>query len=655
MNKVLIHLALPILGLWMCAFFFACVGCGSAFLKLLGMEETDWGLSSGLGLSLLISIGSLLNLLHAITRASFALCVIFGSTLFGYFLFRNRNLAAIGTFAKNLRNNSKPRLAWLLLGFICLLIAGRLVGQLRPSQVDLNDDRQAYLAFPAKMLATGSYAADPFSERRITSSLGGYTFLSTYPLVVGDVRSIAMMDQGIGLLILVAAMASIALLLRVPLLYTLLLIACVVATPIYRHNATAALIGAGLLASLVVALLTPALSNISSPRHFLVAGIMIGALCSLKSTFIPPAFLIYGSFCVFDMAGSGGIAKKNLFGYAGTFLVAVTCLLPWCIATRQTCGTALYPLLGRGFDAASYGRIPVARGGMTHVLVGRLALELSLLFIALCSVLVVFGLKDRRSSVISATLGGAAAATFVIAHSAFPTSFWRYTVPFALVALWIAGAILLSDLKQEHIDQLWKPRKVVCAAALMLMTLLLARGGGRDWSDLRYHGIKNYWTDLRTTLSNQPLLDSRRSDESTAMQNVIPVGAPILAHLDNNFAFDFSRNPVLICDSPGMSGPPPGPPVGDGPEAWALYFKSNAIRYVAFSRASAARGLSPGAFGNQQNDKNSPLYDPMANIGGEVVLKVNRDLLTLSDTRKRLYDNGNEVVIDLDAPLNFVN
>jgi hypothetical protein len=639
-------MALPILGLWACAIFCACVGYGGAFLKLLAVEDIDWGLASGLGLSLLIALGGLLNLLHAITKLSLTISILPGVIVFASFIWWGRDLSVVARLLRSIRANTYPTLTWALVAFIGLLMTVRLVGEIRPSSVDINDDRTAYLAFPAKMLATGSYAPDPFSGRRITSSLGGYVFLATFPLVVGDLRSIAIMDQGLGLLILVASVASAARLLRVPFLYTLVLLACIVATPIYRHNATAALVGAGLFGTLLLALLSPSLGPAASYRRVLSAGFIIGALCALKSTFVPAAFLIYGFFALFDLILPDGLRWRNIAGHAAAILVAVITIGPWCLELKCTSGTALYPVLGRGFDISAYSRSPAMPQGMTHFGMLRLAFAVLVLLGALLWILVSFGSRDKRAQVIGAALVGSAFAAAFIAYGAYISSFWRYTVPFALVSVWFSAVLLLSS-EQGEPDRPGRRRRVLCSIVLILMSLPLAKGGRRDWSALCYHGIMSYWNDLKTTISNTPLLNQQQRFGSHALQSAVPEGATILAHVDNNFAFDFSRNTVFICDTPGSAGPPPGPPISEGAEAWAHYLTSNSIRYIAFSRASAAHGLIGRASPDYENHPNSPLYDPKDVFGGRLAQEVDRDFLILSDSHKRIFDDGHDIVIEL--------
>lgn len=638
------------LGLWTCAIFLACLGYGKAFLKILRTSGSNWGLESASGLSLLVLAGGVLNLAHSISRVSLILLIIPGVLLFIWLAWSSQDFSAISRFTKSVRVDRYPIVLWSLLGFIILLTAVRVVGQLRPAFVDLNDDRQAYLAFPAKIIETGSYAGDPFSERRITSSLGGFPFLAALPLVTGDLRSVAVMDQGIGLLILVACMASAARAMRVPLTYALILIACIVATPIYRHNATAALIGSGLVAGVLLALFTPSFEEDAGYRRSIVAGLILGALCTLKSTFIPAMVFIYGIGAVAEIFGGTRLGIRYFTRHAVTTISAVLVVLPWSIATKQTCGTFLYPLLGHGYDFSAYNRVPVVHYGMTHYALVRLVFAVIPLLIAAAAVLASFGIKNSFSRVVTAGLLGSVIAAAFVAHSAFTSSFWRYTVPFAIVSLWLAAALLLSK-SQDESSSSGSLRRIVCAAALIAISLPLARGGSQDWSDLRYHGIKSYWTDLMSTLRNQPLLTQSQREQLAALQTAVPPGAPLLAHVENNFGFDFARNPVPIFDTPGLAGPQPGPPIGEGPDAWASYLTSHSVRYIAFGRASAARGLVPDAFSDAEDKPDSPLYDPMAKAGGRISLQADRDFLTLSETHKLLFDDGRDVVIDLDQPI----
>ena len=67
----------------------------------------------------------------------------------------------------------------LLAAFVFLI---RLSASVHTAYYQHGDDYNFYLAAPVKMAALHQYAPDPFSERRVMSSLGGNYFLQTLVL-----------------------------------------------------------------------------------------------------------------------------------------------------------------------------------------------------------------------------------------------------------------------------------------------------------------------------------------------------------------------------------------------------------------------------------------------------------------------------------------
>ena len=56
----------------------------------------------------------------------------------------------------------------------------------------------------------------------------------------------------------------------------------------------------------------------------------------------------------------------------------------------------------------------------------------------------------------------------------------------------------------------------------------------------------------------------------------------MLVTLDHTYRFDMRRNRIYNYDHPGVMGPRGGPPAFQGAEAFAKYFQSLGIRYIAY-------------------------------------------------------------------------
>ena len=64
-----------------------------------------------------------------------------------------------------------------------------------------HDDFHAYFVFPNKMIQSGSIGPDPYSERRMTSSLGGQYFLDAFVLAALSEENLHLIDPGLGIVL----------------------------------------------------------------------------------------------------------------------------------------------------------------------------------------------------------------------------------------------------------------------------------------------------------------------------------------------------------------------------------------------------------------------------------------------------------------------
>jgi hypothetical protein len=130
------------------------------------------------------------------------------------------------------------------------------------------------------------------------------------------------------------------------------------------------------------------------------------------------------------------------------------------------------------------------------------------------------------------------------------------------------------------------------------------------------------------------------------MLQAVPDGAVLLARLQFPFVLDFTRHTIFVANYPGGSSPPPGMPF-EGPEALARYLCGQGVRYVAYSYQSEANfrrrdfehRLEPGTF-------------PWTRTQARHTLAFQESLVELGRTRRRVFDNGREFVLDLGVSAN---
>src|SRR5690606_16238225 len=97
------------------------------------------------------------------------------------------------------RTETKGTIWFRIAGIIVVLLAVFVVlGSAAWGRFNPHDDCHAYLVFPVKMLDTGSMGADPFSERRLVSGLGGQSLLHAVFLSGARMEYLQVLDPGLG-------------------------------------------------------------------------------------------------------------------------------------------------------------------------------------------------------------------------------------------------------------------------------------------------------------------------------------------------------------------------------------------------------------------------------------------------------------------------
>src|SRR5579883_1453764 len=187
---------------WGLVILLSLIGWGIAVNRVLfPRDDFDWGLQGAWGVSLCVALGGLLNLAKLTSRASILLIVAFGVVVFLVGRLGARRLGQLAVVAMDLYRKDRllaigAILALLVLGLqYSASVRGQVVsGSLSVTDFNPHDDFHAYLVFPEKMIQTGSLGPDPYSERRITSGLGGQYFLDTLVLAALSDENVHLID-----------------------------------------------------------------------------------------------------------------------------------------------------------------------------------------------------------------------------------------------------------------------------------------------------------------------------------------------------------------------------------------------------------------------------------------------------------------------------
>lgn len=628
---------------WGICLIFSLVGWGAAINRVLFPKHpVDWGQRAAWGLAFSICLGGVLNWTESISRTAILLFVGLGTVLYVVVLYRQRAIFPRCLFP-DMQSLQKDRLfavGFLLICFLSVVrYAGSVAGPQRASSVwpifNKHDDFHAYFVFSNKMLQTGSLGPDPFSERRMTSSLGGQWFLDCFVLSVLSERNLHLVDQGLGLWIVLGLLWGFFREIGTSPKIAILILLFVLLIPPPAMNISTLVVGLALFLSLFRTLAWRELGCNHFGVSALIIALIAAALCASKSTLVPACGAILALSYFFHIAGSS-LRREAATEFALATLLVVLFLLPWMISMYESSGTFLYPLLGKGYYGSAHGTglDPYAELSIlkSTELLGR---SLSTAQLAPLFLLGTFGIWARRRKIVgrepsmSLLLGAiAGVVVMVLAVGGYGTYRYTFSFVFAAMLVWMTELTTGSLHKEPNKGNL----KAVVIAALAAGMLL-----GSVWNESR-HMYLDVIDKIRFGLQNKPLLPGKKAEQYRNMQMSVPAGETLLARLEYPFLLDFRRNQIFIVDWPGAASLPPGMPLFKGSEALADYLVSKSIRYVAYSYANGA-GYSEKIAG--------PESTPWAKSQNLGALDFQANLRDLGETRKRVYDDGDIFILDL--------
>src|ERR1700733_1294667 len=540
----------------------------------LRQEGVAAGQSAGLGLAFSTVVGGLFNLAHIISKALLLVYLLIGFSLAVVIVLRHG--ASIRAHAvKALAYLMRHKAVGLLIITVCLLTLMKYMAAISPGWFNQEDDYAGYFVFPFKMIQTGSLGQDPFSERRLVSSLGGKSFLDTFSLVLGDARNLQFMDLGIAFVIVLLLIAEIAAEKQLDLLWTALLLLAAAAYHAPVANITALYTGVVLFL-----LLFKFLGSTATPPKAsrpAVLALLLASMMSLKNSFVPAAIAFW--LCYFTLHLWFSRQRKKVLGEAAlcAFLIIVL-LSPWMAASYRSSGTLFYPLLGLGFHGSRYGTLlrPTDQAGIRNSLAFFHGLEdvLFAMFGTQAALLIIGRHWQTRKGLINvmilvvATLGILAVGIATAGYQAF-----RYSFP-----ILFSVVLYFSTEQLTHLKFPIGPVSTFYGGVGAVVLLGLLLGGG-----LNGFFNEDWFHEVVASITMEGIVSKAEVSAYHLMQTSVPPGQRILARLDKNFLLDFRRNPVYIMDTPGGASPPPGMPVFKGPEPLADYLVGNGIRYVAYS------------------------------------------------------------------------
>jgi hypothetical protein len=626
---------------WGLCIALACFGFGWLTLRLFGSYDSETRLlAPGIGLGVLVFTGSVLNLSDQVKGPVVITDVLIGTALFlfGLVYERKRTTPCFLDQIEQMRPTGlRAKLGFVL---IAILVAVRIGAFVLMNDRSFNgqDDSQAYLAFPLKMLANGSFAPDPFSERRIQTTLGGMTYLQAVALApTGDLRILNLVDGSIGLAFFSLFAVALCRRFRLSVNQSLWVLAVLAFTPDRRVNSTSVVLPAALLLLLALIWLEPRLGGRLSWRRLLLFSLVAGTACTLKSTAIPSV----GFFTFFLLAT--GLLQSSLSRVLRSCLVIsvgiLAMMLPWMIDSNAKCGTPLYPLLGHGFHVSSYVRAAIPVGPPVWL---RTAILLSLPLLA--TAIMLFRLPDvepisERQVALAAVLAGAVMPLLI--GMLVREDVLRYSI----TTIWAVNVITVAYLlaRATGTDQMTKYASVFFTTFALTIAFVSnpenRTPGSDEWTWLRL-------LDVNLLEGSEKMPETAHIAQDRAMQQSIPAGAILLARTDESYGFDFRRNPLWIADYPGSASLPPGMPLSGDPQALDRYLLDHSIRYVAYSYANDAN--FPYTECVNRTSPESSRQMPWMAREAQYACVIQEDLVLLSKTHRHLFDDGRAYVLDLE-------
>ena len=626
-------------GIWILISF---IGWGTAINRLLfPQHRVDWGQRATWGIAGSVILGGLLNVTWTISQAAILIYICSGA-LYGL-IDAWRNKASLANKLNQLIKACQSSKFFAIGTFIAFLLAfSQYAGCVYSYTFNHHDDNAAYLVFPQKMLQIGSLGADPFSERRLTSALGGQSFLQTLSFSVLDERSGYLIDPGCALLVTLGLIIAYCQRKKISKPATLAIAIGLLSFNPVRVNTSGVLIPVCLFFSLFNVLEGEFLKATKIPKNAAIVGLLAAAICALKSTLIPTCILFLTFSYFFYIIGSK-TKHKAIYEFLLVAILLSLFVLPWSISLYQSSGTLLYPILGKGFHGSVYGgsvQLP------NSVIDPQFAIKLKVyVILAIIYILAVLGIRFwiigtskkqiAREAAVSIFISGVIA-TVIIAFTTGNAATYRYSFSHLLVKFAVFILIIVENIVHNKLSIKFK--KIASLGAVVLYVLLVFKSHQAN----EFRSYKETINNLAGGVNNVPLVTLEQRENYPKMLDSVPEKSIVLTRLDNPFLMNFKKHTIWIADWPGGASLPPGMPSFKGEETLADYLVSHSIRYVAYSYANEAN------FTRQ-------VFDPTLIPSGYTWLKnqalnafeFQESLQKLGKTRKRIYDDGQNFVIDL--------
>lgn len=617
-------------------------GWGRVTGRLLRGPRLPASVACSLGIATIVFVGGWLNLVHAIYPS--VLFAIIGVGLIFYAFSRSQpNEYRWLSYWKNASRTSK-----ILLVLAVLILILRVAATVRLNEFRIDDDGTGYLVFPQKMLEMHHFAADPFSDRRVISSLGGSYLLQAFIIAATSLSNIGMADRTLGLVLIFFVLLDLGIAFGLSPSKMAAMELIVFLVPQETFNLTFVILPIALLLAMMwIIFITPDQDENQRWRSALLLGAVGGGILSLKSTFLPyiGAVALIPYLLLFWRKNRLNALLLPILAGLGT----VATVIAWMIAMKHESGTFLFPILGHGFDYSSYGVFTaMPRFSSSH------ALEKAFLqggaLLALAAIQYFLGIRNKNTRLSLSVLLAAAFAITAFNFESGGDYIYRYNFPqffTAVLVFYLAHAAGHSASNSAEQNRAPYVLAFVCLLACIFY-YDLEGGGLKPFREMRTE-ITQLRQGLHASLSGRHLVSPEIASEFYAAEEALPAGATALDVTNDSFLLtSHDHKTMLLDDWPGAAGPPPGWPLNQGPEAVRQYLENNSVRYLVFGY-NYADWTSTKACQFFPYVGNYSELDEALEVLSLVALHQFDQLRALHRT---IYDDGKIAVIDLQSSAN---
>jgi hypothetical protein len=617
---------------WCALLAFAFFGWGSLVLRFLAGSVSSIGLAGCLGVAVVLALGGVLDILHLVTAPALIGCAVAGLLL-------GLGQIAAPASSSGYLELAALREAWggrwngprILLVVFFILLALRMGATTRVVSYASADDDLFYLAEPVKMLDLHQVSVDPYSERRVLTSVGGNYFLQGLVLSALPLQNVQMADQDIGVILLVLVALALTRLYELSPAEALVFALFAVLIPAEDRNLTFATLPSALFLAFVLVGADGGAIRQRPLGQAIFFGMLGASLCAIKSIYLPHAALFCGGIYLL-WAWRRGLAF-SLRGWTGAGVGALLVLTPWMIPNRAGTGTFFYPILGHGYHFSSYHEWPLSSTTDLFYLLSQGAVY----FVPLAAILAVqlwLWRSDDRSVVLLALTAACLTGALALGFSTGGEAVRRYNAAIVMPTL-LTTFLLFSW--EKHRRPGWMPAFLLQGLSVLMLVLASAVVGfgpqGAEYVAL--------WERFKTSLTDQPLDSDGTIKEYAAISSAIPHDAGALLTLQHSYLLDPFTSGMYFADWPGCASPAPGWPIHADGEALASFLLSHSVRYLAYSYKDDML-LTVVRSGHAVSE--------WVAVEGKSYLLAHQQYMELEKSRRKIYDDGTVFILDLGTP-----